>query len=229
MPRSAPSTPSLRELPPGARPRERLRALGSRVLATRELLALLVGSGGREGSALDVADRILARGGGRVRGLLAEGVSGLEGLPGVGEATAARVLAALELGRRAQEESAPDRIRIRGPEDVYRLMAPRLRDLSHEEFHVLLLNTQHRVLRVVPVTRGILDASLIHPREVFRPAILETAAAVILVHNHPSGDPTPSPEDRSVSRQMAEAGRSVGIRVLDHVVVGEGRWASAVA
>lgn len=219
--------PSVLDLPPGARPRERLRSLGAGVLTNRELVAILVGSGGREGSALAVADRILARGRGWLRRLPAEGSAGLSSLPGVGEAKAARVLAALELGRRVQEEGTPERIRIRGPEDVYRLMAPRLRDLPHEEFHVVLLNTQHRVLRVVPVTRGILDASLIHPREVFRPAILENAAAVLLVHNHPSGDPTPSPEDRSVSRQMAEAGRSVGIRVLDHVVVGEGRWRSA--
>jgi DNA repair protein RadC len=219
---------SIPELPPSGRPRERLRALGVQVLSNRELLALLVGSGGRGGSALELADRILGRGQGWLRRLQGEGVPGLTALPGVGEATASRVLAALELGRRMQEEGAPERIRIRGPEDVHRLMSPRLRDLLHEEFHVLLLNTQHRVLRIVPVTRGILDAALIHPREVFRPAILENAAAVLLVHNHPSGDPTPSPEDRAVSRQMAEAGRSVGIRVLDHVVVGEGRWASAL-
>jgi DNA repair protein RadC len=107
-------------------------------------------------------------------------------------------------------------------------MSPRLVDLPHEEFHSLLLNTQHRVLRDVLVTRGILDASLIHPREVFRPAILERAASVILVHNHPSGDPTPSAEDRVVSRQMAEAGRSIGIMVLDHVVVADDGWASAM-
>jgi DNA repair protein RadC len=153
----------------------------------------------------------------------------LEALPGVGRATACRIIAALELGLRAAEEEGPDRPRIRGPGDVHRLMAPRLRDLPHEEFHVLLLNTQHRVLREVLVTRGILDASLIHPREVFRPAILTNAASVILVHNHPSGDPAPSAEDRGVSRQLAEAGRTVGIRVLDHIVVATEGWASAMS
>jgi DNA repair protein RadC len=101
-----------------------------------------------------------------------------------------------------------------------------MRDLQQEEFHSLLLNTQHRVIRDVLVTRGILDASLIHPREVFRPAIVESAAGVILVHNHPSGDPTPSREDRAVTRQLAEAGRAIGIPVLDHVILGEGRYVS---
>src|SRR5690606_20356982 len=148
---------------------------------------------------------------------------------GVGAATAGRVLAALELGRRAASEEAEPGSPIRGPEDVFRRIGPRLRDLPQEEFHAVLLNTRHRVLREVLVTRGILDASLIHPREVFRPAVAEGAAGVILVHNHPSGDPTPSPEDRAVTRQLARAGRAVGIPVIDHVVVGRGRWASLSA
>lgn len=219
--------PSVRELPSRQRPRERLLREGVRALSLRELLALVIGSGGSRGSVLELADRILGSTGGRLRPLGRSGPAQLEALPGVGRATAARVAAALELGLRASEEGEPDRPRVRGPADVHRLMAPRLRDLAHEEFHALLLNTQHRVIRDVIVTRGILDASLIHPREVFRPAILASAASVILVHNHPSGDPTPSPEDRAVSRQLADAGRAVGIRVLDHVVVGDGRWASA--
>jgi DNA repair protein RadC len=113
---------------------------------------------------------------------------------------------------------------IRGPVDVWRRMGPVLRDLEQEEFHILLLNSQHHLIREVLVTRGILDASLIHPREVFRPAVSEGAAAVILVHNHPSGDPSPSAEDRAVTRQMVDAGRILGIPVLDHVIVGDGRW-----
>jgi DNA repair protein RadC len=222
----APTPLSLRELPASERPRERLRALGGHCLSPRELLAVLVGSGGPDASALEVADRILHRVRGRLRGLATLDPADLEGVPGVGRATAARIMAALELGRRAAQEPAQDRVRIRGPEDVHRLMAPRLRDLGHEEFHALLLNTQHRVLRDVIVSRGILDASLIHPREVFRPAILESAAAVILVHNHPSGDPTPSPDDRAVTRQIGRAGRTLGIRVLDHVIIGDRGWAS---
>ena len=113
-----------------------------------------------------------------------------------------------------------------GPRDVFDRMEPRLRDLPQEEFHALLLSSRHSVIREVFITRGILDASLIHPREVFRPAIAESAAAIILVHNHPSGDPTPSAEDRAVTKQLTAAGRTVGISVVDHVVIGDGRFVS---
>jgi len=215
------------ESPGGQRPRERLGAVGARALSHREILAILIGSGSGRSSALRVADRLLAAAGGRLRALGGMTAADLETVAGVGKATSSRVLAALELGRRAVDERLPERPRIRGPSDVYALMVPRLRDLPHEEFHVLLLNSQHRVLDDLTVTRGILDASLIHPREVFRPAIVGKASAIVLVHNHPSGDPTPSAEDRAVTRQMVEAGRAIGIRVLDHVVVSDGGWDTA--
>lgn len=200
--------------------------MGPAALSLSELLSVLIGSGGVAGSALHLADRLLASAGGRLRSLAGSSPADLERVPGVGGATSARLLAALELGVRLSMEEMPVRPRIRGPEDVFQLMAHRLRGLPTEQFHALLLNTQHRVLRDVLVTQGILDASLIHPREVFRPAILERAAAVILVHNHPSGDPTPSAEDGAVTRQLRDAGRTIGIPVLDHVVVADGGWHS---
>jgi DNA repair protein RadC len=150
----------------------------------------------------------------------------LEAEPGIGSASASRILAALELGRRAASEISGRDRPIRGPSDVFARVGPLLRDLQQEEFHALLLNTQHRVIRDVLVTRGILDASLIHPREVFRAAIVESAAGIILVHNHPSGDPDPSPEDRTVTRQLLSAAEAVGIPVLDHIIVGQGRFVS---
>ena len=214
----------------GDRPRERLRNLGPGNVSVRELLAILVGSGGRSGTALDVADELLRRVGGRSGGggdeadslrrlaTLPPGV--LEGHPGVGTATAARIVAALELGRRAAVALPGRDGPIRGPGDVFARVGPLLRDLQQEEFHALLLNTQHKVIRCVLVTRGILDAALVHPREVFRPAIIESAAGVILVHNHPSGDPSPSREDTLVTRQLVTAGSAVGIPVLDHVIIG---------
>ncbi|MCH7563483.1 MAG: DNA repair protein RadC [Gemmatimonadetes bacterium] len=212
---------SIRSWPPQERPRERLTTLGARSLAVRELLAILVGSGSRGGTALDVADGIMAAGRGSLRRLSALAAGTLESVPGVGGATAARIVAALELGRRAAADRPPAEDKIRGPRDVFRRMGPRLRDLDREEFHVLLLTSQHRVIREVLITRGILDASLIHPREVFKPAIIESAAAVILLHNHPSGDPAPSGEDRAVTRQLVDAGRTIGIPVLDHVILGD--------
>ncbi len=213
-------------LPRAELPRERLRTRGAAALSLNELLTLVIGSGNPCASAPQLADALLSAAGGRLRALARATPADLERVPGVGVATAARLLAALELGTRLKEECLPSRPRIRGPEDVYDLVGPRLRDLPHEEFHALLLNTQHCVLRDVLVTRGILDASLIHPREVFRPAILERAAAVVLVHNHPSGDTMPSAEDRAVTQQMSEAGRTIGIPVLDHLIVADGGWRS---
>lgn len=225
MPADA-TPPPIHTWSPADRPRERLRAVGARHLSVRELLAILVGSGGSSGSAFHVADRLLSWAGGSLRRLGAADPGSLESVAGVGEATAARVLSALELGRRGAAWAEGDDEPIRGPADVFRRMGSRLRDLPQEEFHALLLNTRHRVVREVAITRGILDASLIHPREVFRLAVVEGAAGVILVHNHPSGDPTPSPEDRAVTRQLSEAGRALGIPVLDHVVIGDGAWRS---
>jgi DNA repair protein RadC len=203
-----------------------MRSLGPGALTNRELLTVLIGSGGVGGSAAEIAGRVLAKAGASLRTLAAWPAGLLEAERGVGCATSARIQAAMELGRRAAAEAPESRVPIRGPEDVFRRMGPLLRDLRQEEFHALLLNSQHRVIRDLPVTRGILDASLIHPREVFRGAILESAAAIVLVHNHPSGDPTPSPEDRHVTRQLAAAGRTIGIPVLDHVILGDGEFTS---
>lgn len=216
-------------MPPHERPRERLRSVGVRNLSLREIVALVVGSGSANGSALEVADRVAAAVDGSLHRLGSLDVGLLEQVPGVGTATAARILAALELGRRAAAEEGSPGAQVRGPADVFARMGPRLRDAPQEEFHALLLNSRHRVLREVLVTRGILDSALIHPREVFRPAVSEGAAGIILVHNHPSGDPTPSAEDRAVTRQLAEAGRAVGIPVLDHVILGRGGYTTLAA
>jgi DNA repair protein RadC len=147
-------------------------------------------------------------------------------LPGVGRAKAGRILAALEFGHRAAAEVEPPPARIRGPADVHRFYAPRLRDLPVEEFHVLALGSQSQVLRDLLITRGILNSSLVHPREVFRAAIAEAAAGIVVVHNHPSGDPTPSADDRAVTRQLVDAGRLLDVPVHDHVVVGGERYVS---
>jgi DNA repair protein RadC len=216
---------ALREWPVLERPRERLRALGPAALSSRELLALLIGSGPEGRSALDVAGDLL-RNAGSVRRLAVAPPVEMEQVAGVGPAVSARVAAALELGRRMAAETSRERVRIQGAGDVYDRCAPELRDRVQEEFHVLLLNTQHAVTRDVLVTRGTLDTSVVHPRDVFRHAILESAASVILVHNHPSGDPTPSPEDRALTGQLVLAGELLGISVLDHVVVGDGRYVS---
>ena len=161
-----------------------------------------------------------------MRRLASQPVAALTALDGVGTARALAVHAALELGRRAAAEGRDEGAPVRSPRDVYALFAPRLEDLPVEEFHVAVLDSQHRLERDVTVTRGILNSSLVHPREVFREAIAERAAAIILVHNHPSGDPAPSADDRTVTEQLAAAGRLLDIPVHDHVIVGRGRYMS---
>lgn len=218
----------IKEWPAGERPRERLRAAGADALSARELIAILIGSGTEGSSAMDVATALLGACQGSLRRLAALPPVELQRTTGVGPATAARLVAALELGRRLAREGPLDRGRVRGPRDIYERCAPAMRDLQQEEFRVLLLNTQHAVTHEVVVTRGILDASVVHPREVFRAAIAESASAMLLVHNHPSGDPTPSAEDRQVTQQLAAAGTVLGIPVLDHVIIGDARYVSFV-
>jgi DNA repair protein RadC len=200
--------------------------LGAQALATPELLALLIGSGGRGRSALAVAHTVHAWAGGSLRRLAREPLPALASVDGMGPARAGAVHAALELGRRLASEHRDEGVPLRSPQDVYAAFAGRLEDLVVEEFHVAILDAQHRLERDITVTRGVLDASLVHPREVFREAIAERAAAVILVHNHPSGDPTPSDEDKAATRQLSAAGRLLGIPVHDHVIIGRGRYTS---
>lgn len=216
----------MREWAASERPRERLARLTPSGLATRELLAILVGSGPKGSTSVDVANRLLTSCRGSLRIMARRPLRDLQAVEGVGPAVAARLGAAFELGRRLASESRTPQRRIRGPADVFALLGPRLRDLPHEEFWVVLLDSQHGVIRELQVSRGILDASLIHPREAFRHAIAESASAVILVHNHPSGEVAPSAEDLAVTRQLAASGRILGIPVLDHVIVGDGRWRS---
>ncbi len=208
---------------PGPRtdlPRERLRQLGPEALSDAELVALVLRTGGRGADSLEVARRVLRRCGG-LRAAARAAVLELSTTSGVGLAKAASLRAAFEIGRRiaAQRLSIGDP--IRSPDDVHRHFFERLRDAERECFITLLMDCRKRMLREGLVSQGTLTASLVHPREVFRAAVHDAAAALILVHNHPSGDPTPSREDREVTQRLVRAGEIMGIRVLDHVVVAE--------
>jgi DNA repair protein RadC len=211
------------------RPRERLWSLGPAALTVTELLSVLLGTGGIGEPVGSIAARLLALTDGSLRRLAARPAAELLRLPGVGPTKAARLLAAFELGARLAREERPPPARIREPDDVARLFGARLRDLAFEEFHLLALDSQSQVLRDVLVTRGLLNSSLVHPREVFRPAIAEAAAGIIVVHNHPSGDPTPSAEDRAVTRQLVAAGQLLDLPLYDHVIVAGDRFVSFAA
>jgi len=214
------------ELPTTERPRERFRAHGPRSLSITELLALVIGSGTAGRSALMVAHDLLAGADGSLRRLGANPPAAMTRVAGLGSARALAIHAALELGRRMSAESFDAGTPLRSPRDVWIAYAPQIEDLPVEEFHVAVLDAQHRLDRDILVTRGILNSSLVHPREVFREAIAERAAAIVLVHNHPSGDPTPSADDRSITAQLVAAGRLLDIPVADHVIIGRGRYLS---
>jgi DNA repair protein RadC len=217
--------PTIREWPEDDRPREKLLRLGPGALSDAELLALLLRSGHGNGTALDLARDLLSH----VRGvadLRMANPSELMRTRGVGPAKAAEITAAFELGRRAGAGRSSDHPVLRSPEDVARLVIPSMRDLRQEIFRVLVLDSHNGVRGNVELSRGILNASLVHPREVFKVAIDLTAAAVIVVHNHPSGNPEPSSEDVAMTRQLAEAGRIVGIPVHDHVIIAGEKFTS---
>lgn len=211
--------------PPHERPRERLYWQGVEALADAELLALQLGSGVRGRSAVDVAREMLATYGSLAE-VAAREVAELARHRGVGLAKAARLAAAFELARRLRARTPGERVALATPEAVYRAYAPLMEHLKREVFRIALVDAQNRLLRDCVISEGTLTASLVHPREVFKPALLESAAGVILLHNHPSGDPAPSREDVLLTRQLAECGHLLGLRVLDHVVVGRGAWVS---
>jgi DNA repair protein RadC len=210
------------------RPRERLWSLGPAALTSAELLAILLGTGGGGQDVLELACRLLEGSRGSLRRLAQRPGAELLRSPGIGPSKAGRLLAAFELATRCAREERPPVQRIREPEDVLRVF-DRLRDLQVEEFHLLALDSQSQVLREVLITRGLLNSSLVHPREVFRPAIAEAAAGIIIVHNHPSGDPTPSSEDRAATKQLVSAGQLLDLPVYDHVIIAGDRFVSFAA
>lgn len=218
---------TIRELPESVRPRERLWREGPEALTDTELLAIILRTGSQEGSVLDLARYLLSRFGGLV-GLGKATPAELSAIKGVGPAKAAQVAAALELGRRLGI-AARFRVAVTSPADAAALVVPVMRHLEQEEFRVILLDTKNRVLQIEKVAVGSLNAAGVQPREVFRGAVKHSAAAVILVHNHPSGDPTPSPEDVALTRRLLQAGEILGIEILDHIIVGDNKYTSLKA
>jgi len=211
------------DLPPEDRPRERLARHGASALSNRELLALLVGTGSRAASALDVAESLLGAG---LRGLAGRSLSEVEREHGLGRAKATRILAALELGARLASEGRTASPAFRTPDESARYLLPRYGLRPVETFGLLALDVRHRLKHETVVSVGCLTSSLVHPREVFQEAVVCRAAALILFHNHPSGDPEPSAEDVSLTRRLSAAGELMGIEILDHLVLGAGRYVS---
>ncbi|MDP7386064.1 MAG: DNA repair protein RadC [Nitrospinota bacterium] len=222
---------SIREWPEQSRPRERLLARGAEDLGEAELLAIILrtgggpgGAGAGGGSALDLARSLLYRFG-DLRGIENAGVNDLCSIRGIGPAKVAQIKAALELGRRFLAGREKDRA-LDSSEAAAAYFAPRLRARQKELFQVALLSTKNHLLKVETISLGSLNESVVHPREAFAPAVKESTAAVVFAHNHPSGDPGPSEADRRLTRRLKETGDLLGIRVLDHIIVGEGDYYS---
>ncbi|MBU0711264.1 DNA repair protein RadC [bacterium] len=214
--------------PESERPRERLMKYGPMKLSEVELLAILIRSGSGSNSALDVARELMSKAGGLNQLARLDYKDILQmSIKGIGNTKAVTIAAAIQLARRLQmEESAsPDKI-LRSSDEVARLYIPKLRDLNKEIFMVLLLASNNRLLKDVIISEGILNASVVTPREVFREAVVGMAAAVILVHNHPSGNPEPSREDIQLTKQMTESGKMMNIPVLDHIIIAGNRHSS---
>jgi DNA repair protein RadC len=216
---------STRALPSGDRPRERLYERGAAELSLQELLAILIGEGMRGSSALVVALGLL----GEFGDLVAVGRAGVDEMrrvPGIGFARACRLVASFELGKRFARESRNGGSPIKAPADVARLFMDEMKHYDREHFKAAFLNTKNQIIRVVTVSIGSLNASIVHPREILKPAIAASAASIVLVHNHPTGDPSPSREDVEFTRRFARCGELIGIELLDHIVIGADRFQS---
>jgi DNA repair protein RadC len=205
---------------PHDRPREKLERVGAAALGDNELLALVLGHGVARTGALDLANAVLHVMNG-LPGLARASAGELRRIPGIGAVRAAQLIAAVEAGRRTLLRGRQERVRILNALDAARLLVPQFGQKPVEHFGVLLLDTRHNVLRTSVVSVGTLDASIVHPREVFREALAAGASAAILFHNHPSGDPDPSPDDVALTLRLMQAGDIMGIPVLDHLIVVE--------
>ena len=213
----------LRFLTPADRPREKLLELGAESLGVNELVAILLGSGTRARSVLEVANQLLDRTGG-LEGLSRSSPAALARVPGLKVARVAKILAAFELGRRAASPPLSPRPQFRLPGDAARFLLPRFGTRPLEAFGILVLDTRNRLKQLQIVSTGSLSGSLVHPREVFREATMLQGAAIIAFHNHPSGDPEPSREDRDLTLRLVRAGQILGIELLDHVIVATGHY-----
>jgi DNA repair protein RadC len=218
----------IRDLPAEQRPRERLAAHGPQALSTAELLALLLRSGTQQESVLRVAERLLANFA-SLKGIATASVAELAAVRGIGPAKAAELVAAVELGKRLAAFVDSPRPIIRCPDDIANLVAPEMRYLRQEQVRVLLLDSRNQVMQTRVVTQGGINSSIVDCREVFRGAIAASAAAVAVCHNHPSGDPAPSAEDLAITRRLVDAGKLLDIPLVDHLIIGDGRWVSLKA
>ncbi|WP_026475939.1 RadC family protein [Alkaliphilus transvaalensis] len=217
---------TIKKMPQDERPREKLLKYGVRKLSNAELLAILLSTGTKDQSALGLAENILSFSQEGLRFLTDGTVEELSQIKGIGLAKSSQLIAAVELGKRIALATKANNYKIKGPDDVSNLLMEEMRYLKKEHFNIILLNTKNEVIAVENISIGSLNASIVHPREVFVRAIKRSSSSIILAHNHPSGDPRPSNEDIKITQRLQEAGKLIGITVLDHIIVGDGNYYS---
>lgn len=215
----------MREVHEADRPRERFLRQGPDSLSNQELLAILLRTGTKEESVLMLANRILVQFE-KLHALKHATVEEMIGIKGVGEAKAIQILAAIELGKRLAQKEMDSKYTIRSPEDAAHFLMPEMTSLQQENFVALFLNVKNQIVHKQTIFVGSLNASIVHPREIFREAIRRSAASILVAHNHPSGNPTPSPEDIDVTKRLIEAGLIVGIELIDHIIIGDHQFIS---
>lgn len=217
---------TIKDFPVSERPREKLERYGAESLSNSELLGIIIRTGNKDKTAIDLGTDILKldkRGLSHLRDITMEE---LQTINGIGQTKAAQILASIEIGKRISYESAESRVRISSPMTVANLFMDEMRYLDKEYFNILLLDTKNQIITKEIISIGTLNASIVHPRDVFKVAIKKNANSIILLHNHPSGDPTPSSEDVNVTKRLIEVGELVGIKVLDHIVIGDNEYIS---
>lgn len=209
---------TIHDLPKTERPRERLLKFGSEALSSQELLALIIGRGIPGKSVINIAQQLLSEFR-NVKGISQATTEQLYKIKGIGPAKAVQIKACFELGKREELNPEPIDFNIKSPESVVKVIRATIKDKAKEHFKLVLLNTRNKIISITNVSVGTLNANLVHPREVFKDAIIHNAASVVLVHNHPSNDPEPSEDDLEITKRLVEAGKILGIEVIDHIII----------
>lgn len=217
---------TIKNMPVSERPREKMITYGCQSLSNAELLAIVLSTGTKDKTAIDLARGILNMSNEGLRTLTNCTMEELMQIKGIGLAKASQIIAAVELGKRIALTTNVNNYKIQGPEDISNLLMEEMRYLNKEIFNIILLNTKNNVIAIENISIGSLNASIVHPREVFNIAIKRSSSAIILAHNHPSGDPKPSTEDINITKRLIEAGTIIGINVLDHIIIGDGIYFS---
>lgn len=217
---------TIKDLPLSERPREKMYSYGVESLSNAELLAIIIRTGNRQDTAIDLAKRILSLDNRGIAFLSDVSLQELEEIKGIGPSKACQILASIEIGKRVNRIGAHDKVRVTNPAIIANLVMDEMRYLTKEHFNIAILDTKNQILSIENISIGTLNASIVHPRDVFKAAIKRNANSIILIHNHPSGDTKPSNEDINITNRLADAGSLLGIRVLDHIIIGDNTFIS---